>query len=184
MPTWNNVTYADGQDNPGGLSMQADAIKFIANDDLDPAEAVPDLPAAPTTDAEYVTVAGDFVPSATKGFVKIYCTPKTGMIESESVGEVDGYSFKHSFTFFIPGNNDDAEAFGRKLLNTRGYFVITELDGTVRLVGTKKFPAFVEEVKGTSGGKVEERRGNTFKVFCYGVTPKAPKFTGDAPLKP
>lgn len=182
MPTWNNITHADGTDNPGGISLASDAIKFIAHEDLDSTAAVPELPASPATDADYVTIATDFTPAATKFFKTIYCTPEKGMIENESVGETDGHSYKHSFSFFLPGGTDASEAYGRKVLNTRGYFVITELDGTIRLMGTKKFPAFVEEVKNTSGQKVADLRGSMFKVYCYGPTPSAPKFTGDAPL--
>ena len=182
MPTWTNVTHADGTDNPGGISLAVDAIKYIAHEDLDATVAVPELPASPSTDAQYVTITEDFTPAATKFFHTLYCTPEKGMIESEAVGETDGKSYKHSFSFFVPGGSDIAEAFGRKILNTRSYFVITELDGTIRLMGTKKFPAFIEEVKNQSGQKVADLRGSMFKIYCYGTTPNAPKFTGDAPL--
>jgi hypothetical protein len=176
MPTWNDVTWADGQENMGGTS-QVEILYAVAEDIV----TWPDYVAVPATDADYNTVTDSFVMVATKKFHKLYLTPETGEVKSSLIGGVDSRSFKHEFEGFHPGGSDAVEALLTKFKNSRGAFVIQESDGTIRLVGTKKFPARLEAVDSTSGKKYDDSRGKTIKIFSYGKSP-APKFTGVAPI--
>jgi hypothetical protein len=170
-----DVLWPSGQDNqPGTLA----EVLYANDEDI---ETWPELPAAPATDAEYVTIVSDFTMKAGKFFSKLYITHETGEVKSTRQGETDSGNYKHAFDFSHPGNKDAVEAFIRKTTNMRGVFIVTEVDGTVRAVGNKKFPGRVESMEKTSGKETSGGRKQVFSIYSYGVS-AAPKFAGVAPL--
>lgn len=171
-----NVLKTDGADNQPGIRSN---LLYNVKDNL---TTIPDLPAAPTTDAEYVTIDDDFVVTGTSFFKQLECTMEAGRVKAVWVGDRDGGQYKYTAELLVT-DSIAAQAFGRKMANSRGYFVVTEMDGTDILLGTNRSPAYavMEEY---DGGQEGQEKGPAYKIVltAYGVTPKPPIFTGAAPL--
>lgn len=116
-----------------------------------------------------VEVSADVVFQAGKGFAKIKVQPDTGEVLTESVGNKGNLKIKQTFNFFVP--RTDAKTLGYIVThkNNPQIFLVTEADGTKRLLGDKYSPAYISEVKGTSGKTGEDERGIQFAIITYGV---------------
>lgn len=171
-----NVLKTDGADKLPGIQAE---LLYNVKDNL---TAIPDLPATPTSSAEQVTIEDDFTIAVGKPFKKLECTVEAGRIKSTRVGDRDGGQYKHTCELMVT-DGIEAQAAGRLLANSRGYFVVTEMGGTAVLFGTERSPAYIvyEEY---DGGQEGQEKGPAYKatITCYGPTPKPPIFTGAAPI--
>jgi hypothetical protein len=165
-----DLTWADGEENMGGVKVTA--YYALAAD----IETFPVLPTSPATAADEVTLDGNFVMKAGKYFHKIYCTMQTGEVVDENQGEADGQSFVHKATLFYPGTKVEALAFAKNANNSNMIFVIEEVTGQMRVVGSEAIPAKVKP-SFTTGKAYADRKGMTLEVTSYGYTP-APVYTG------
>lgn len=114
-----------------------------------------------------VEVSEDLVFQAGKGFAKIKVQPATGEVLTESTGNMGNLKIKQTFNFFVP--RTDAKTLGYIVTHKSSpqIFLVTETDGTKRLLGDKFVPAYISEVKGTSGKTGEDDRGIQFAITTY-----------------
>lgn len=173
--TLSNVVQTDGEDNQPGIAVE---LLYNVKDNL---TTIPELPAV-TDDTSAITIDDDFVITAGKPFKKIEVVTETGEVSSEWVGEKGGGQGKYTLVGYIR-RSAAAEAMFRRMANSRGYFVITELGGVIRLIGdnNNQGTCVMKEYKGGMEGK-PQGPGYTIEITGYGVTPVAPRFTGSAPI--
>ncbi|MBC8486281.1 MAG: hypothetical protein H8D45_09615 [Bacteroidetes bacterium] len=167
-----NLTWADGEENMGGLQVIG-YYALIADIDNFPA-----LPSNPATAAEEVTLeqSPGFIMLAGKYFYKIYSTLETSEVVDENQGEWDGQSFVHKGEIFYPGTKAEALAFAKHINNSNMVFIFLEADGTRRVIGSEAFPAKCKP-SFTTGKATADRKGMTLEIQSYGYTP-APFYEG------
>ncbi len=164
-----------GGDNIGGFTSEAFLGIYHEIDDF------PALTDNPTTDAELVTLVGDYVMKDTKKFIRIYVTPRTFGMEAENQGEIDGKSFVQKGTFFYPGGREEAIALARKLNNARGILIGIDPNTGKRIqMGSKEFPCHFTP-KLNFGNEPTSRRGLTIEFESDNFMP-ALIYPGAIPL--
>lgn len=138
------MNYADltgptGQeDNMGGttqLAYYAPIEDFLS---------IKTVTASPTTPADLVTIATAHTFKTGKCFKKLYCTMNRGTMDSESVGDIDGKSFKQKGKLFLPGSKAAAHGFAAMVKNDNFIILLETADSAVTgypQIGTEKFPA-------------------------------------------
>lgn len=168
-----------GGDNVGGI--QHTQIYFAAIDWFSAIKKPPTQSAA-TTLASLITISENHTFLTGYGFMKIKATPKTGNIESPSAGETDGKVVNNVFTFMIPGSEAAVGGFRRKFQNRDGIWLVKEVDGTIRQIGSEEIPAIMETVTGTLGGGGHDgKKGRTFEIHDFQAY-EAPIYTGTIQL--
>jgi len=161
-----DITWLQGKQNVAGL---VGDVYFVPIDDVDDTQ----LPAIGT--AGDLNVSNAIVLAANKKWFKVYHTPETGKIDSNSVGEVDGMSVDNVLEFFVPGNDETLAKFKRQILNTRALWLAKDTDGNYRILGLSvldpagtatslDLPAHCIQANTTTGAARADRRGVTFQV--------------------
>ena len=176
---FNDLLWQDGKENMGGLKV----IGYYAP--ISDIDNFPELPAAPTTPEEEVTLESitGFTFKTGKNFLKIYSTEETSSVTSEPQGEVDGQSFVNKAKIFYPGSEIECMAFMKAVNNNNMVFIFEEASGGARrVIGSKAFPAKCKPSH-TTGEKTADRKGMTMEIQSFGTTP-APFYTGDISLTP
>jgi len=171
-----NMTWADGEENMGGLQMTG-YYALIADIDN-----FPELPSNPTTVEEEVTLESvtGFTMLTGKYFYKMYSTSETSEVIDENQGEWDGQSFVHKASLFYPGTKAEALAFAKNVNNSSMVFIFIESNGNRRVVGSAAFPAKCKP-SFTTGKATADRKGMTMEIQSFGYTP-APFYEGTIPL--
>jgi hypothetical protein len=170
-----DVLFTDGQDNAPGVELDI-FYNFRGNIATWPA-----LPASPTTDAENTTLTGAFAVTATNYFGTIKLVSETGMIEHENVAGNDGGQLKSVFKGRIAGESDAVEAFIRKVRNSDCVFVIPQINGITRVMGSNEIPAKVRVATGGSK-KVGDQDGPGYDVEIVSFGHVCPKYSGVVPV--
>ena len=118
-----------------------------------------------------VTVNTPIVFAAGKGFGKITVQSDSGEVAVDLVGNKGNKKTKVSFSFYVPGNSKKLLGMVRTLKNIPMIFCVTERDGQKRLIGDKFNPAYMTEVKGTTGKGGEDDKGIQFTIesFCIPI---------------
>jgi hypothetical protein len=111
----------------------------------------------------------DIVFTAGKGFAKIKVQVNTGELTFDGVGSVGNMKQKSGLSFFIPSNDAQLLGFIRTRLNTPMVFAVPERQGQNRLLGDKFNPAYITEVKGTTGKTGEDDKGVQFTVSSFAI---------------
>lgn len=177
MPfAYGDLDWADGSNNDGGLA------NYVYYAPLSHVNTFPTVPASPTTNADVVTIADDFVMETGKKFLKVYCTRDMGELTSKMVGETDSKSYENKVDLFIPGNEAEIAAFLEKIKNTNAVWLVPDREGKVRVLGSENLPAKIEVGETTSGKKAGDARGTKMTISSVGRI--APFYTGDIPLTP
>jgi hypothetical protein len=155
----------EGGDNIGGFTSEA----FLAiHGEVD---TWPTLSANPVTDADHVTLIGDYAFKTEKSFYRIYVTPKTFGGTAEVQGEIDGKSFLQKGTFFYPSTREEALALARKLNNTRGVIIGIDPNTGKRIqFGSKDLPCTFSP-KIDYGTEPSARRGLTVEFEADSLHP-------------
>ena len=178
MPPFEDVLWAQGKDNMGGL---VGDIYFCPTEDVD--FTTPPTLTGNTIDAIAV--------KAGKKFFRVYHTRGTGKIDDNIIGERDGKAYENMLEFFHPGNSEAMQKFKRLVKNTPGVWVAKDTDGKFRVLGivalgeegseivSLDMPAYVDTAPGTTGAAVEERRGTTMTVRSE--SPHPPLFLNTVP---
>jgi hypothetical protein len=150
-----NLTWTDGTENMGGLQV----IGYYAL--VADVDNFPELPSAPATAAEEVTLTQSpgFTMLAGKFFFKLYSTLETSEVIDENQGEWDGQSFVQKATIFYPGTAVEALAFAKNVNNSNMVFVFIESNGNRRVIGSRAFPAKCKPAF-TTGKATADRKGN------------------------
>jgi hypothetical protein len=118
-----------------------------------------------------VIVSTAIVFAAGKGFGKIIVQADSGEVNIDLVGNKGNKKTKVSFSFYVPSNNAKLLGFVRTMKNVPMLFCVQERDGQKRLVGDKFNPAYMSEVKGTTGKGGEDDKGVQFTIesFCIPI---------------
>lgn len=167
----------DGQDNVGGVRHQD--IYFAASDWF-AANGIkaPKSFSVATALEDLATISETHAFKTGYGFMKITATPKTGNIESPQAGEDDGKVFNNTLAFVKPGSKGEVLGFQRKFQNRDGIWLVKEVDGTVRQIGSEAIPARMSAVTNSLGGGGHDgKKGATFEIMDFQAYP-APIYTG------
>lgn len=118
-----------------------------------------------------VTVATPIVFAAGKGFGQIVVQADSGEVTVDLVGNKGNKKTKVSFSFYVPSNAKKLLGFVRTFKNVPMVYCVAERDGQKRLIGDKFNPAFMSEVKGTTGKGGEDDKGIQFTIeaFCIPI---------------
>jgi hypothetical protein len=181
---YTDLKRGSGKQNMGGLLTRAYAIPLV---DVDPA-ALPDL-----TAVGKLTIVGNIVPKAGKGFYELYSTPEKNKIDDTTVGEIDGKSKEHMYEFFFPGSEPECDEFEAQAMNDQWVLVIPDTRGRKRIIGlcrldpasvelSADLPAYLIGSSGTTGAARADLAGKTFQfqakaahapLYYSGTTPLA-----------
>ena len=177
------VDFTDVLASCAGETIPGIALTAFYADHCNEIATWPELPAAPASASQMVTISTSFTMKPTKVFHKLEIQMLSGNIKNTLQGVFGSRSFKSSFAFKLSGNADGKEAFDRKIKNGLFAFVVVENDGTKRLVGTKNNPAMVESIESDSGtDPSKDAYETTYVVIAPVNVGLCPKYTGDVPL--
>ena len=161
VPVLNPLKWPQGKNNMAGYKPR---LLFI------PEQAVTAMPAvAYDSDKKTYVAAGSFTfATGTDDLTKpLYLYSTDGKVghSAEPQGETDGISYKQKVEFFFPGNLPEMHLFNAMVKNTRGYYVIEDVDGVQYLVGEEGLPCTTSPA--FDGGKARsDARGTAYSVEC------------------
>lgn len=133
---------------------------------------IPEPPAAndaASSNEEIVTVTADITFPVGKGFAKITVQADSGEVTTELVGNPGNKKHKEMFMFGVPGNSKKLLGHIRRYKNVPMIYLVTERDGQKRLIGDKNNPAYMTEVKGTTGKGGEDDKIVNFTISAYSI---------------
>lgn len=131
---------------------------------------IPEPPAANDSSAsleEIVTITEDITFPVGKGFAKITIQADSGEVTSDFVGKAGNQKHKETFPFSVAGNSKKVLGWARRYKNIPLIFLVTERDGQKRLIGDKHNPAYITELKGTTGKGGEDDKIMNFVISAY-----------------
>lgn len=102
-----------------------------------------------------------------KGWAKLTFQPDTGEGLVDLVGNKGNKKTKNSVVFFIPGNSATLLGYFTTMKNIPSLYLYTERDGQKRVVGDKFNPAYMTEVKATTGKGGEDEKGVMITIESY-----------------
>lgn len=153
--TFSPLLWGQGQNNMGGFK------NWIVWYPMSILTSCPELPTTKTTDADYVTAAGQFVLKSNEAPVFIYATEATVGYNAESVGEIDGKSFQQNLEMLFPGSNAQAHSYASRFKNQPGIAVIEDENGNQYMIGNKDHFCYLSAA--FEGGKERaDRKGLKF----------------------
>jgi len=117
-----------------------------------------------TTYDKLATISTAHTFTGSKGFLTMYNTQNTGMVEYSRQGERDGYSYKQVLKFFYPGAAALFYGWQRKAKNDRFIFLAKQPNGVIHQIGSKQFPAYLAPEKGGTATSEGGRNGFEFTV--------------------
>jgi hypothetical protein len=170
-----DIEHEDGDDNTAGIGQHIYVAKAADIETL----PEPIQPSSTGTGSlsDLVTITDPIVMKAGKAFRKVYCTLEKGQLDHEGQGEMDGQSFMNKLKFFIPGTKAEALGFAQWAKNSSLIFLVPELDGQIRLLGHKTYPAKAVPGTGSTGAKSADLKGTEFNFQSARKGP-APIFEG------
>lgn len=169
-----NIDFCADQETAAGVSSVE--IYGARVSDFDTIAEPPALGVATTLD-EAATIGTAHTFTAPKGFFKLNILPDTGLVESTNEGEKGSKTNTNSFGGTLPGVTARNLGFVRKYQNVGMIFLVTQIDGKVRQIGSKNSPAYLSEASGTSGQKAGDINGIPVK-FTDTQAYQAPIYTG------
>jgi len=173
MPNFEALLWEVGNNNDGGLSQTHYYAlpSWFTN--------FPEVPSpnAAANITDLVTISENFVFHTDKFWLPVYCTLEKGKIESKQVGERDGKSYENTVNLFFPGSKVEGMGWMEQMKNTNFVMLIRELEGQVRVIGSKRLPAEILENSHSTGEKIADLKGFTYSVKSIGRI--APVYTGE-----
>ena len=157
QPTFNPLTWLQGQNNMGGYQNWVGIIPlaFI--------ESMPKIPAEPASGEDFVTAVGSFVFKDGNQPIFVYCTEETVKYNADSAGERDGKSYEQKAEFFFPGNKVEAHALATRLKNMPCVILLADSDGKQQIMGNEFIPAYISPAY-DGGQKRADLRGHKFEA--------------------
>ncbi|MGB5818830.1 MAG: hypothetical protein WBG90_05045 [Saonia sp.] len=169
-----NMDFCADQENAAGISPVE--IYAARVQDFDTIEKPLALGVATTlVEAGSITTAHTF--TAPKGFFKMSILPDTGSVETTNEGEKGSKTNTNSFGGTIPGNSARNVGFIRKYQNVGMIFLVKQINGDVRQIGSEDSPAYLSEASGNTGLKAGDINGIPVKFSDVQAYP-APVYTG------
>lgn len=171
-----DLTHLAGSDNTPGIQQ---TIYYAPLEDIAslPVPDKDDSASATGTFADLVTITSDIVMKAGKQFHSMYVTLEDGDLKHEGQGEMDSMSFKNSLEFAHPGSKPEILGFAQWVKNNNIVFLVPEVDGQVRLLGSRAYPAKLQSAPGGTGKKSADGKKTTFTFHSSRKGP-APIFKG------
>lgn len=175
-----DLTHLSGSDNTPGIQQQ---VFYAVLEDIDmlPLPAQDDSASPTGTFADLVTITADIIMKAGKQFHSIYVTLEEGDLKHEGQGETDSMSYKNTLEFSHPGSKAEVLGFAQWVKNNNIVFLVPEVDGQVRLLGSRAYPAKLSAAPGGTGKKSTDGKKTTFTFHSSRKGP-APIFKGHVQL--
>lgn len=170
-----DISYNQGSNNTGGVQQEIFWALFS-----DIAFFPPLIQPDPTGNGaitDLCTINENFIMNSGKRFQSMYVTLEKGRIKSQLQGELDCKSFMNEANFFLPGTSPLALGFATLAKNGSFVFLIPEVDGQLRVLGTKGYPAKLKAADTDTGEKTADPKGTPFTFQSAGSTP-SPIYTG------
>jgi hypothetical protein len=178
-----NISRKNNQKNIGGLA-QDHYYAFADDIDVWPDGLNPDFDAAASYEALVNLPTDDiFVMKTGKFFYTFPCILETGQVKSTMVGPLGSHAFENTAVFGNPANLDELTGHLAFIANKPLVVLVRELNGTVKVVGTKEYPAQVDSYESTNGEKVADGNMQKHGFKSYGCIP-SPNYLGAIPLQP
>lgn len=168
-----NIDFCPDTENPAGIS----SVEIFAArvSDFDTIAEPSKLGVATSlTEAGSITEAHTF--PASKGFFKINIMPDTGSVETTNEGEKGSKTNTNTFGGTLQGNSARNIGFIRKYQNVGMIFLVTQINGEIRQIGSKNSPAYLSEATGSTGLKAGDVNGMPIKFADVQAYP-APVYT-------
>ncbi|AMJ65037.1 hypothetical protein [Hymenobacter sp. PAMC 26628] len=171
-----NLTHIAGSDNTPGIQQE---IFYAPLEDIQtlPLPDKDDSASTTGTFADLVTITSDIVMKPGKQFRSIYVTLEEGELKHEAQGETDSMSYKNHLEFAHPGSKAEVLGFAQWVKNNNIVFLVPEVDGQVRLLGNRAYPAKMATAPGSTGKKSTDGKKTTFGFHSSRKGP-APIFKG------
>lgn len=171
-----DVLKPTGGDNDPGLKL---TIYFARLADI---LTMPTVAASPTTYAERVTITGDVVFKSTKCFKKIELTVRKSSLDGDGAGERQSKSHVNMAEFYLAHVTASVLGMIEEHKNDDLIFVVPQLDGVNRLLGSEALPATIEGWEVRGGKDVSDPKYVMFRVEAVGRI--APFYEGDITVTP
>lgn len=174
-----DIDQTDGADNTAGIGQDIWVAKLADIETL-PVPILDDS-AGDGSFTDLVTITDNIVMKAGKVFNKIRVTLETSALNGDIQGNMDGKSFKNAISGQLPGNKAQALGFLQWAKNSSLIAIIEELDGQVRLLGHRAYPAKLTAGGASTGAKTTDDRAVKFTLESVRKGP-APVFAGKVVL--
>lgn len=169
-----NIDFCADQENAAGVSSvsiwAARVSDFLAI-------IKPPALGVATSLSEAATIVGPHTFTSPAGFFKLNILPNTGLVESTNEGEPGAKTNTNSFGGTLPGITARNLGFIRKYQNVGMIFLVTQIDGKIRQIGSEDSPAYLTEASGSTGQKAGDINGIPVK-FTDTQAYQAPIYTG------
>lgn len=136
----------------------------------------------PASPGDSITLDGDIVLNALKEFAELEMITDSGKVMHKQVGAKGFENYNNEFSFKAKKTIGADEWFN----NTRNaclVIIVTEKDGTLRVIGSKDVPASMSASEGTTGdGSETEKVWNCTVMDTTGYV--APVYTGAIDIDP
>lgn len=176
-----NVDWLDGADSTPGIGQYV-YYSPLANILSLPHALVQDPLQTATYDlADLVTVTDNIVMKPGKQFMSIYCTLEEGELKSALQGLRDSKSFKQTLEVYFPGSEKDYHGFRSYVKNSRGIFIVPDMDGKRYIFGSKCYPANLTGGEWGTAKKGDERKGGNL-IFDFNHQRSVLFFEGNVQL--
>lgn len=173
--SFEDIKHEDGEDNTSGLTQ--DILVAKLEDILTLPEPVLNDSTGNGKFEDLVTITSDIQMKPGKYFRTIQAILETVKLDGTPQGEMDGKSLLNRLDFILAGNKAAALGFQQWCKNSSLVFLVKELDGNVRILGHKLYPAKLVEGPGTTGAASTERKQIAFAFQSVRKGP-APIFKG------
>lgn len=175
MPLLQDVNRTDGNDVTPGLK----TIAFVAL--CSQIATFPNVVGA-TNPGDKVTIDDDIIFATGGKFYKFYTTREKGKFTQKLDGERDCRSFEYMYEFSFPGNTPEALGVINNIKNANTVWVVDDLDGNKRLLGSIDNPCEVTVAEEDSGDKFNTYKG--YKITVRATGKPAPFYNGAVSLTP
>lgn len=168
-----NMDFCADQENPAGISpVEIYAARVQDFDTI----AKPLALGVAVSLVEAGSINDPHTFTAPKGFFKINILPDTGSVETTNEGEKGSKTNTNYFGGTIPANSARNIGFIRKYQNVGMIFLVKQLNGDVRQIGSEDSPAYLSEATGNTGLKAGDINGMPVKFSDVQAYP-APVYT-------
>lgn len=128
-----------------------------------------------------ITLTGDITLTATNTFKKMDMFVQTGELKHNPIGPNGSAGVQSVAEIEFRNTGATATEAAIALINSQGVFVLPQVDGTKRVIGTKDSPAIVEYLGGTEGKDGTQEKAHKFAVKTSNHQ-IAPYYTGTIDL--
>lgn len=175
MAILKDIIRTDGTDTTPGLK----AMAYVAL--CSQIATFPDVVGS-TNPEDKVTVSDDVIFSTGGKFFKFYTTREKAKFTQKLDGERDCRSWEYMYEFSFPGNTPEALGVLNNIKNSNTVWVVEDLDGEKRLLGSLDNPCEVSVAEEDSGDKSNSYKG--YKITIRATGKPAPFYQGVVSLTP